>query len=228
MSQIQSVITLLHPDDLPDNKGQHYDLIRDRIGTPFTNASLTRVQTLGSTSLHREEWHTRADRKLETANTDAWSAQNDVDQMLDNLQDIRTFAAPRLKAALKEKYRLDLDVANTYLRLYIPKGTPWYVIDTSAAVTTRTVSLLDAAVHNFARSETFAAGSDFISRPDQRGHFDVLPIKQKISIEQFQALCRELDIGARYQRHLESVLLPADPLASTFLQLKVKIGRAHV
>ncbi|KOY03658.1 NEL-type E3 ubiquitin ligase domain-containing protein [Pseudomonas nunensis] len=221
MSQIQSVITLLHPDDLPDNKGQHYDLIRDRIGTPFTNASLTRVQTLGSTSLHREEWHTRADRKLETANTDAWSAQNDVDQMLDNLQDIRTFAAPRLKAALKEKYRLDLDVANTYLRLYIPKGTPWYVIDTSAAVTTRTVSLLDAAVHNFARSETFAAGSDFISRPDQRGHFDVLPIKQKISIEQFQALCRELDIGARYQRHLESVLLPADPLASTFLQLKV-------
>ncbi|MFJ2684675.1 NEL-type E3 ubiquitin ligase domain-containing protein [Pseudomonas sp. NPDC087342] len=221
MSQLQSVITLLHPDDLPDNKGQHYDLIRDRIGTRFTDASLARVQALGSASLQREDWHSRVDSRLETANTEAWNAQNDVDRMLENLQDIRTFATPLLCAALKEKYRLDLDVTTTYLRLYIPKGTPWYVIDTSSAVTTRTVSLLDAAVHNFARSETFEAGSDFISRPDQRGHFDVLPIKQKISIQQFQALCRELDIGARYQRHLESVLLPADPLASTFLQLKV-------
>lgn len=221
MSQLQSVITLLHPDDLPDNKGQHYDLIRNRIGTRFTDASLARVQALGSVSLQREDWHSRVDSRLETANTEAWNAQNDVDRMLENLQDIRTFATPLLCAALKEKYRLDLDVTSTYLRLYIPKGTPWYVIDTSAAVTTRTVSLLDAAVHNFARSETFEAASDFISRPDQRGHFDVLPIKQKISIQQFQALCRELDIGARYQRHLESVLLPADPLASTFLQLKV-------
>jgi hypothetical protein len=221
MSQLQSVITLLHPDDLPDNKGRYYDLIRDSIGITFTAASSARVQALGSASLQRESWYTTADEHLETANTEAWNAQNDVDQLLDSLQDVRTFAAPLLNAALKEKYRLDLDVAGTYLRLYIPKGTPWYVIDTSAAVTTRTVSLLDAAVHNFARSEIFEAESDFITRPDHRGHFDILPIKRTMSIRQFQTLCRELDIGARYQRHLDSILLPADPVAAAVLQYMV-------
>ncbi|WP_213938398.1 NEL-type E3 ubiquitin ligase domain-containing protein [Pseudomonas sp. dw_612] len=221
MSQLQSLIILQASPDAPDYKGRHYALIRDRIGTSFTRASFTRAQALGNVRLQREPWHSRAGKSLEIANTEAWSAQNDVDRVLDSLQDIRTFATPLLKSALKEKYRLDIDVANTYLRLYLPKGTPWYVIDTSSGVTTRTVSLLDAAIHNFARAETFEPESDFITRPDQRGHFDIVPIRRTMGIGQFQALCRELDIGARYKRHLESVLLATDPVASTVLQLKV-------
>ncbi|MCP1497740.1 hypothetical protein J2Y86_002447 [Pseudomonas migulae] len=103
----------------------------------------------------------------------------------------------------------------------MPKERPWYAINFSGGVTTRTVSLLDAALHNFALGETSEADSDFISQPDERGLFDIKPIKRKMSIAQFQTLCRELDIGARYTEHLESFLLPGDPVAETYLKNKV-------
>ncbi|MGE8189936.1 NEL-type E3 ubiquitin ligase domain-containing protein [Pseudomonas sp. NPDC086278] len=141
--------------------------------------------------------------------------------MLDELQDIYTFAEPLLSTALKKQYGVDDNPRTTYLHLYLPKERPWYAIDVSAGVVTRSVSLLDAALHNFARSETCEAGSDFISQPDERGLFDIKPIKRKMSIAQFQTLCRELDLGARYTRHLESYLLPRDAVAKTYLKHKV-------
>ncbi|MHC8331548.1 NEL-type E3 ubiquitin ligase domain-containing protein [Pseudomonas sp. LB3P25] len=141
--------------------------------------------------------------------------------MLDELQDIYTFAEPLLSAALKEQYGVDDDVKTTYLHLYLPKERPWYAINISKGFVTRTVSLLDAALHNFARSEACEADSDFISQPDERGLFDIKPIKRKMSIAQFQTLCRELDIGARYTQHLESFLLPDNPVAKTWLQYNV-------
>ncbi|MFJ7794891.1 NEL-type E3 ubiquitin ligase domain-containing protein [Pseudomonas sp. NPDC096950] len=141
-----------------------------------------------------------------------------MDRLLDSLKDIHGFAEPLLSAALKRQYRLDLDVQATWLKLYIPKEHPWYVIDTSDGVITRTVSLLDAALHNFSSSETFEVQSEFITRPDQLGHFDVLPIKQQMTLKQFQTLCRELNIGARYRRHLQQVLLPTNPVAAGVLR----------
>ncbi len=158
---------------------------------------------------------------LQDANLKLWESQNKVDLILNELQDIYTFAEPLLSAALKEQYGVDDDVRTTYLHLYLPKERPWYAINISKGVVTRTVSLLDAALHNFARSETCEADSDFISQPDGRGLFDIKPIKRKMSIAQFQTLCRELDIGARYTEHLENFLLPDDALAKTWLKHKV-------
>ncbi|WP_429539357.1 NEL-type E3 ubiquitin ligase domain-containing protein [Pseudomonas fluorescens] len=144
-----------------------------------------------------------------------------MDRFIEELQNIYEFAEPLLTQALMEQFGVDADVRTTYLHLYLPKERPWYVINTSAGVVTRTVSLLDAALHNFARSETCEPDSDFISQPDERGHFDTLPIRRKMSIAQFQTLCRELDIGARYTQYLEERLLPSDGLAQSFLKLKV-------
>jgi len=40
-------------------------------------------------------------------------------------------------------------------------------------------------------------------------------------IDQFKTLCRDLNLGAQYERHLKSFLLPADRLASNVLRYRV-------
>ncbi|MCO8311915.1 NEL-type E3 ubiquitin ligase domain-containing protein [Pseudomonas mandelii] len=207
------------------NKGRHYAFIKNNINDHFKTATLSRGRALTATGLKVEPWYATAPAalhdKLKAANLKAWGTQNKVDQLFEKLQDVHSFAAPLLQAKLKERYGIENDVKTTYLRLYIPADQPWYVIDLSGGVTARTVSLLDAALHNFARAETVDADSQFITKPDKRGHFDVLPIKHKMTIRQFHALCRELDIGALYKKHLESYLLPGESVAEAVMKYKV-------
>ncbi|MBP5947434.1 MULTISPECIES: NEL-type E3 ubiquitin ligase domain-containing protein [unclassified Pseudomonas] len=210
----------------PDqNKGRHYDFISSTLHENFKTASLGRGKALASAALKIEPWYNTAPvgqhTQLKNANLKAWGSQNQVDKLFEKLQDVRTFAAPLLQAKLKEKYAVTHDVKTTFLHLYIPKTGPWYTIDTLGGVTTRTVSLLDAALHNFAASETVLADSQYISQPDKLGHFDILPIKAKMTISQFQTLCRELDIGKLYNQHLQSYLLPGEPVAVAVMQHKV-------
>jgi hypothetical protein len=207
-------------------KGKHYNLIKLRIDSAFTDISVARSEVLRNTAPRRETWMTEAtlnhQERLGIANKKAWNAQNSVDGLLAKLQDVYSFAEPLLKAKLHEKYDVEVDVQNTCLLLYVAKETPWYVIDTLKGHTARTVSLLDAALHNFSFNETFDKDSQYITQPDPRGLFDVLPIKKKMTIPQFQALCRELDIGSQYKAHLENVLLNEEPVAEAYLRLKVQ------
>ncbi|MFJ7314283.1 NEL-type E3 ubiquitin ligase domain-containing protein [Pseudomonas sp. NPDC098747] len=207
------------------SKGRHYDFISSTLSENFKTASLGRGKALASAALKIEPWYNTAPAaqhaQLKTANLKAWGSQNQVDTLFEKLQDVRTFAAPLLQAKLLEKYAVTDDVKTTFLRLYIPKEGAWYTIDTLGGVTTRTVSLLDAALHNFAKTETVLADSQYISQPDNRGHFDILPIKAKMTISQFQALCRELDIGGLYKQHLQSYLLPSEPVAVAVIKHKV-------
>ena len=210
----------------PDqNKGRHYDFIRSTLHENIKTASLGRGKALASTALKIEPWYNTAPAarhaQLKTANLKAWGSQNKVDKLFEKLQDVRTFAAPLLQAKLLEQYAVTHDVRTTFLHLYIPKEGPWYTIDTLGGVTTRIVSLLDAALHNFAANETVLADSQYISQPDERGHFDILPIKSKMTISQFQTLCRELDIGKLYNQHLQSYLLPSEPVAVAAMKYKV-------
>ncbi|MNO52516.1 putative E3 ubiquitin-protein ligase ipaH7.8 [compost metagenome] len=208
-----------------ENKGHHYDFIKSRIPDTFKKASVRRVKELSARRTGPNQWLFTASNTshnlLRDANLKLWESQSQVDTTLDGLQDVYTFAEPLLSAALKEQYGVDDDVRTTYLHLYLPKERPWYAANLSKGVVTRKVSLLDAALHNFAESETCEADSDFISQPDERGHFDIKPIKKKMSIAQFQTLCRELDIGSRYTEHLESYLLSDNPVAQAWLQIKV-------
>ena len=208
----------------PDNKGRHYELIKNRIHPVFQSASLRNVRELGRAEKAPAPWIKTAtaldQSRLQKTSLELWSSRNKVDRFLDELQNVYEFAEPLLVDALK-KLDIDVDVKKTYLHLYLPKELPWYVIDTSGGVVTRTVSLIDAALHNFALGETCEPDSDFISQPDRRGQFDVLPIKHKLSIARFQALCRELDIGAHYTRYLEEQLLSRDRLATYWLQSRI-------
>jgi hypothetical protein len=206
------------------DKGRHYEFIKSAVNDNFKTATVSRGKALAATPLKIESWYTSAPAayldRLSNANLKAWSSQNQVDHLLAKT-DLYTFAEPLLKAKIKERHGIEPDLKNTFLRLYLPKDKPWYAVDVSAGVVTRTVSLLDAALHNFASGETVGHGSDYISNPDERGLFDVLPIKNKMPISQFQTLCRDLDIGAQYQKHLQSYLLPGEPVAESVLQYKV-------
>ncbi len=210
-----------------EHKGQHYDLIKSRIDSVFTDMPLQRSDALRNTRLHRASWMIDAPQthltRLASANKKAWSAQNKIDKLLGRLKDIYSFAEPLLKAKLREQYAIDVDVKNTYLRLYTPKDTPWYAIHVVSGHTTRTVSLLDAALHNFAYNEAFEKDSAFINKTDPvRDLFDISPIDKKISVSQFQTLCRELDIGAQYKAHLETFLLNKEPVAEAYVKLRVQ------
>lgn len=211
----------------PDNsKGRHYSLIKRSIDKTFTSASLDRAVALAATPLKIDPWYAMATArqhdKLQAANLKAWASQGKVDRLFGNAADLQKFAAPLLQAKLKERFGVEHDVNTTYLRLYLPKSLPWYTLDVTGGSTTRTVSLLQAALHNFAEKERVDADSQYITEPDKEdGRFDVIALKNTMPIDQFQALCRELDIGAQYQRHLASYLLPAEPLAEAVLQTKV-------
>ncbi|WP_323162320.1 dermonecrotic toxin domain-containing protein [Pseudomonas glycinae] len=163
--------------------------------------------------------------ELRAAIANHMSAQNTVDQRLDRVQDASAFATPLLAQALKSRFGVEVDVKETFLRLYIPVTVSGFAIKTGARVWT--VSLVEAALHNFEEKETrqgaYESGSSFISRPSATGQFEPLPqVNGKITIPAFTSLCRELDIGARYKTYLEDNLGFTSPVAAAVLSRDVK------
>ena len=96
------------------------------------------------------------------------------------------------------------------------------IFTVTGAARTWTVSLLDAALHNFEAGEAFEAQSGFITQPRHDGQFEPLPtLDARISVAQFTALCRELDIGGRYQHYLDQFFDARNAVAVTRLRLKL-------
>jgi hypothetical protein len=146
------------------DKGRHYEFIKAAVDDSFKNATLSRANALAATPLTNPAWYTSAPaayrKKLAAANLKAWGSQNRVDHLLAKT-DLYAFAEPLLKAKIKARHGIELDVKSTFLRLYLPKDRPWYTGNFSAGVVTaRQVSLLDAALHNFAGNEKVESGSD--------------------------------------------------------------------
>ena len=187
------------------SKGPHYSLIKHRMPDWLYATAWPRAQALGQISTAHLPALLRTSNTdhspIKSANAQAWITQNAVDQRLKDLQDVHAFAEPLLANALRERYQLDIDVRATHLFLVITKGT------FAKGSTSRTLSLLEAALQNFAEGETFTESSSYITPPDARGHFMIEPHKEQISIARFVALCRELDLGAQYARHLQQHLL---------------------
>ncbi|MCU1772288.1 NEL-type E3 ubiquitin ligase domain-containing protein [Pseudomonas sp. 13B_3.2_Bac1] len=213
----------------PAAPGVHHEVIAKALPAWLRETSVARVNQLKTLKPGIEPWHrdiAPADHQhLQQALQRAWKAQNKVDQALNNLQDVYAFAKPLLQQALTARFGVKDDVEQTWLRLYAPVNTSWWVHDFAGATNSRTVSLLDAALHNFSSGEVFSEDSEFISRPDANGHFTVKPLKHKMRIEQFKTLCRELDLGARYQHHLNAFLLPGDGVARQVLRHKVGLSQ---
>jgi hypothetical protein len=158
-------------------------------------------------------------REMKSAFEVSWISSNNSVNTLKKLQGIEQFAEPLLTAALKDKFSITLDVKATCLRLYCPKGI-------AVGFDVRTLSLLEAALHNFEGKETragyFDDASDFVTQPSSTGQFDIVPIKSRLSVEGFATLCRELDIGARYQAYLKAFMGFGNPVARAVLTIKVQ------
>jgi hypothetical protein len=207
---------------------EHYQPLKEAIPQWLGNTSATRREALkNSVPLLPEalksapaEQHALM-KSLTGAHIDA---QSQVDKALEHLQNAAAFAEPLLKAELKSCFDLDLDVRNTFVRLYIPATTPLFPIKTGARVWS--VSLLEAALHNFedreTRDDAFEAESTFTTAPTSTGQFETLPaIKTRLSIAAFTQLCRRLDIGAKYKASLEDNLGYSDSLVATVLRNKL-------
>jgi hypothetical protein len=207
----------------------HYEQVKQAIPLWLGDASAARINALKTIEVKTLDWDKNASavtrQNLKSAMQSFWNVQNDVDRALSDLQDIYAFAKPLLQQALKAHHGVEDDVEETWLRLYAPVNKSWWAHDFSDGKTSRTVSLLDAALHNFSRDEIYTHDSEFITRPDARGHFAIKSIKHRLSIEQFQSLCRKLDIGAQYERHLKQFLLSGNRLARNVLRHKINASQ---
>ncbi|WP_223413665.1 MULTISPECIES: dermonecrotic toxin domain-containing protein [unclassified Pseudomonas] len=218
-----------HDPELTAQPDAHFQHAFHNLPDWLLTASPATRTALKSARLDIPQWHAQATRQqhqsLRAASTHYLTQRNHLESMLDKLQNARDFAEPLLRDALKTRYGLELDVKTTFLRLYIPQTVPWFPIKTGAA-RTWTVSLLDAALHNFQDSETeaqaYESASTFITEPSSTGQFDTLPaIKRQLSIQHFTRLCRELDIGGRYETHLKENLGFTNPVAAAVLKSSV-------
>ncbi|MBO0496701.1 DUF6543 domain-containing protein [Pseudomonas sp. Marseille-Q1929] len=207
-----------HTAEQPDS---HYQLLKEAFPAWLGTASSTKQQAL---SRAKPQPHP-ANAELSRLNAAHWAAQNAVDDALKNVQDPRAYARTMLEEALRTRYDLNLNSEMVYLRLYIPQHVPWFSIPTGAA-RTWTVSLLDAALHNFEHDETvkgaFEADSTFITQPNASGQFETLPaVRKKLGVTAFTGLCRELDIGAHYQTYLRTQLGLDEPVSAAVMRIKV-------
>lgn len=208
------------------HRGQsvHHEFIRKAIPDWLVQSSAKRVAELKQGLKPRPVWLKEASSvehaSLQRATASSWRAQAAVDRMFARLQDVYTFAQPLLTQVLKDQFAVSVDVRETYIRLYSPAHlSPWR-LNVTGGMSVRTVSLLDAAVLNFSMDETFLDGSGFISKPDDRGQFELLNLNA-MTVDQFKILCRTLDIGARYNASLEDNLRPADAMVGGVLQTRV-------
>lgn len=130
-------------------------------------------------------------------------SQHQLAALFAKITPLDTFAERALANGLQAQFQLSIDVRQAKLRrtssAIIASVAPGGLGRTVQE--TREISLLAAALHNFAASETAPSGgletAVLVDADDE-----ALPL----SVQSFMALCGSLDIGAQYQQHLRSVL----------------------
>jgi hypothetical protein len=140
--------------------------------------------------------------------------RSQVHKALSGLQDLTSFARPLLSQALEQAFGPGLDVDRDHFRHV-------HFADTLLPLTSQLVersftvqSLLQAALQNFHQEEVDAITADsvvFHGKPNLATFAakTSYPHPLKVAPARFMALCRSLDLGGRYQAHINSVLEPA-------------------
>ncbi|WP_347170205.1 DUF6543 domain-containing protein [Pseudomonas salmasensis] len=197
----------------PGEQGQHYELIKQAIPTCQVNSSPSRRKALKDTPPAIPRWYDAASQarkdQLNVLLDARCDSLNELEKIFSHIRSEQAFAQPLLEAKLKAIGH-ELDVNQTWLRLYVPAEDAFGV--KTAGFKVKTFSLLHAALGNFERRETaqgyFDSASGFITAPDIRNHFERHATTLKI--HDFTQLCRDLDLGKQYQAHLRAQLKPDD------------------
>ncbi|QSB37485.1 hypothetical protein JTY93_13900 [Pseudomonas hygromyciniae] len=163
----------------------------------------------------------------------SFTAQTALDKTMSALQDIETFARPLLVNALQDQFGVTL----------APRIETWLSLRKSLQVThlnldTLTydflkLELLQAALHNFEEAEceqgAFHTSSGFKWQVPTRGvspQNSLVSLRMRgLEVHQFIKMCRTLDIGGQYQRHITEFFYPRDTVAQTTLREQFIAGQ---
>lgn len=202
-------------------KGKHDEFIKKSIPDHLITLSPARRKALKGAKPEAVQWYSTvtAEQRVELQKlvVARIKAQGKLDKTMGKILPLTDFARPLLEAALKDIGHT-MDVNEVYLRLYSTVENDDFGV--SEAFSVRTMSLLQAALHNFEEVETgeghFTDDSGFISRPDEQGHFK--PYVTLLSIQAFVQLCRSLDLGTLYQTYLKTFLDSKSEIYQSLLQ----------
>jgi len=127
------------------------------------------------------------------------SARQALKTLLKPLKGMSEFAEPLLRKALDARFGPGLEPKTD--TLFHPTLRP-----SGATGLATQLTLLEAALHNFERTESIKDG--FLRSASVNKGLDG-PHPKNISPEQFADVCRHLNVGKKYQDHLNDVLEPA-------------------
>lgn len=168
-------------------------------------------------------WYARATARqrqvLHASFRSSFRAQMRLDKTMSGFKDIDAFARPILLQALKSRFQVEVDVDKTLLSLRraVRAGIISVEFGTVEALT---LPMLQAALHNFESDEcvfgAFHGSSGFVIETATAGTYKSVPVN--VSVRNFLSLCRDLDIGTKYQAYLKTFFHPADPKAQETLR----------
>ncbi|WP_246218987.1 dermonecrotic toxin domain-containing protein [Pseudomonas izuensis] len=227
-----------------DLRGVHYDFLKDHIPAWFTDASVQRQAEIGNHELQLPAWYRTATLEQKTAlaasHTRYRETLNQIDTRLGSIKDVFEFAEQPLKDAIKAQFKLDLDVRNTYLaRKYSFKRRDDFfgvlVFDQQKnpdlTYEYRGISLLEAALANFEPDEEkplVCNDCQVITGWSNYGG-EIVPTFSAINSQgkpiaphDFARLCRNLDLGALYQKHIKDIVQPDDADERTALERQLE------
>ncbi|WP_434701468.1 NEL-type E3 ubiquitin ligase domain-containing protein [Pseudomonas sp. D1-36] len=218
---------------LPENRGVHVDLLRQRVPDWYIGAVMRRQQALSDHDLKLPAWYPKTSHETRTRLKDQHAryraSLNLIDNSLGRIEDIRAFAKPLLTQAIQQEFKRTLDVEKVYYaRQYASKtrkdlgstllhrltGEAWDTYEYRGA------SLLETALANFEPDEEQKLDCDgchvitttalTVSGTPAPTLEAVRAGALPIAPHAFARLCRKLDLGRRYQQHIRAIARPAD------------------
>lgn len=140
------------------------------------------------------------------------AADRDLSRALGGLQGLAAFAEPLLAERMHTDFGLHLEVSKAQLiEFELRPLSPAELLDLSLSTSlwltlplqpAAPVSLLQAALHNFQPAYRFNPGSHLQTQVQADGMATADGQRPPPAPEAFAALCRDLDLGQRYQDHL--------------------------
>lgn len=203
----------------------HCAFIEDKIPKWLIDATAPRRAALKDANLALPDWYHQVSVQqrdaISAASTASFISQTALDKALSGFKDIDTFAEPLLVSALEKQFRVTLDVKKTFVCLRKPVEMGILSIDVASFEFLK-LPLLQAALHNFeaweCETDAFHESSGFVLQGTTPEMFE--PLATSLTVAQFTALCRSLDIGAKYQDYLTGYFKPANGVLDPALQVK--------
>ena len=205
-----------------EQQSVHAEFMASAVPAWLVNASPERREAVKNAALVLPDWYQAASpaqrQALNASFVASVTSQTLLDKTMSRLQDIDAFAQPLLVKALKDQFAVELDVTKTFLQLKKPLEMGILDIEVGTFEVLK-LPLLQAALHNFEAQECapayFHSSSGFVVESTP-GQFSEVPTA--LTVMQYLKLCRELDIGAKYQAYLKDFLQPSSPVAEAVLR----------